>query len=75
MNSTYRNNLESYQLAMLQARKLLFTEVLTPVDYAKIDTIMAKKYNLSSCSIYRPNPLINSRFSGNMSHYEEVEHG
>ncbi len=70
-----RDNLERYLIAMSQAKKLLFTKVLTPSDYAKIDTIMAEKYSISSCSIYRPNILINKCISGNISYYKEVDYG
>ena len=66
MNSNYRDNLECYLSAMHHANILLSMEIITPTEYAKIDTIMADKYSLSSCSIYRPNSLINSHFSGNM---------
>ena len=74
MNSNYRDNLECYLSAMHHADKLLFMKVITPIEYAKIDTIIAEKYGLTSCSIYRTNSLINSHFSGNMLHYEEVDY-
>ena len=74
MNSNYRDNIECYLSAMHHADKLLFMKVITPIEHAKIDTIMASKYNLTSCSIYRPNSLINSHFSGNMSYYKEGDY-
>ena len=46
--------------------------ILTPKDYATIDTIMAEKYGISSCSLYRGIDLIYGEFRGNMSHYKEV---
>ena len=46
--------------------------ILTSDDYAQIDTMMAKKYGISSCSLYRGIDLIYDGFRGNMSHYEEV---
>ena len=73
MNERYRANLESYLASMLQAKKMLSQGVLTPEDYAKIDTIIAKKYGISSCSIYRENDFIKAAFRGNMSHYKEVK--
>jgi hypothetical protein len=72
MDNGYRANLESYLASMLQAKKMLSQGILTPEDYAKIDTIIAKKYGISSCSLYRGVDLIYSGFNGNMSHYEEV---
>lgn len=74
MNSTYRNNIEAYLSAMIQVKRVQAIGILTPTDYSKIDTIMAGKYGISSCSIYRSNSLINSHFSGNMSHYKEVDY-
>ena len=67
MNNGYRANLESYLASMLQAKKMLSQGVLTPEDYAKIDTIIAEKYGISSCSLYRGIDLIHSGFNGNMS--------
>jgi hypothetical protein len=68
MNERYRANLESYLASMLQAKKMLSQGVLTPEDYAKIDTIIAEKYGISSCSLYRGIDLIHRGFNGNMSH-------
>lgn len=53
MMPDYRSRLERYLSAMLQAKRMLSMGILTPEDYAKIDTRMAKKYGISSCSIYR----------------------
>ena len=72
MNDVYRAKLEGYLAAMLQAKRMLSMGILTPEDYAKIDTMMAEKYGISSCSLYRGIDLIISAFRGNMSHYEEV---
>ena len=72
MDDGYRANLESYLTSMLQAKKMLSQGILTPEDYAKIDTIIAEKYRISSCSLYRGVDLIYSGFNGKMSYYEEV---
>ena len=72
MNDAYRAKLESYLASMLQAKRMLAMGILTPEDYAKIDTIISDKYGISSCSLYRGIDLIYSGFRGNMSHYEEV---
>ena len=68
MNNRYRANLESYLASMLQAKKMLSQGILTPEDYIKIDTIIAEKYGISSCSLYRGIDLIHRGFNGNMSH-------
>ena len=72
MNDAYRERLEQYLASMLQAKQMLSMGILTPEDYAKIDTIMAEKYGISSCSLYRGIDLIYDGFRGNMSHYKEV---
>ena len=72
MNKDYRCRLESYLASMLQAKKMLVMGIITPEDYANIDTIIAKKYDISSCSIYRSNNLLSDSLGGNMSHNKEV---
>ena len=72
MNDAYRLKLENYLASMLQAKRMLTMGILTPDDYIQIDTMMAKKYGISSCSLYRGIDLIYDGFRGNMSHYEEV---
>ena len=53
MMQDYRSRLERYLAAIFQAKRMLSMGILTPEDYAKIDTKMAEKYGISSCSIYR----------------------
>ena len=55
MTTDYRSRLERYLAAMFQARRMLSMGILTPEDYAKMDTKMAEKYDVSSCSMYRKN--------------------
>lgn len=72
MTDAYRAKLEAYLASMLQAKRMLAMGIISAEDYAKIDTIMAKKHDLSSCSLYRGIDLIYDGFRGNMSHYKEV---
>lgn len=72
MRDVYRAKLERYLASMLQAKRMLSVGILTPEDYAKIDTIIAQKYGISSCSLYRGIDLLYASFSGNMSCYKEV---
>ena len=72
MNDAYRAKLEGYLAAMLQAKRMLSMGILTPEDYAIIDTMQGEKFGISSCSLYRGIDLIYSGFRGNMSHNEEV---
>ena len=68
MDNGYRANLESYLASMIQAKKMLSQGVISSDDYIKIDTIIAEKYGISSCSLYRGIDLIHRGFNGNMSH-------
>ena len=43
MNDAYRERLEQYLASMLQAKQMLSMGILTPKDYATIDTIMTEK--------------------------------
>ncbi len=47
------DNLIKYQTVMAWARSLLAKELISEREYAKIDTMMLKKYGVSSCSIFR----------------------
>ena len=44
-----------YQFAMAMARNMLSKGMITKGNYHDIDTIMTKKYGLSSSTIYRQN--------------------
>ena len=68
MDERYRTKLESYLASMTQAKKMLSHGIISSGDYIKIDTIIAEKYGISSCSLYRGIDLIHRGFNGNMSH-------
>lgn len=42
-----------YQSTMAMARRMLSDGIITEKDYHKIDRIIAGKYGISLCSIYR----------------------
>ncbi|HOO06331.1 MAG TPA: hypothetical protein P5092_15390 [Ruminococcus sp.] len=42
-----------YQTVMSWVRSLLKQSLITKAEYAKIDTMIAEKYGVSSCSIFR----------------------
>ena len=58
MNNDYNSRLEQYIASMLQFKNILSRGILTPDDYTEIDTILAERYGISSCSIYRGIDLI-----------------
>ena len=61
----------SYKASMKQAQTMLERGLISADDYAKIDTKLAQKYGLNSCSIYVKNALLYSGNRGNI-HTEEV---
>lgn len=52
---------------------MLLEGIITEAEYVIIDTMMAEKYGLSLCSLFRDNDLLYSSIRGNMSHYEGVK--
>lgn len=42
-----------YQMVMSWVRSLLKQSLISKKEYTRIDTMMAQKYDVSSCSIYR----------------------
>ena len=61
----------SYKASMKQAKTMLESGLISADDYAKIDTKLAQKYNLSLCSIYVHNDLLYTKYDGNIP-YKEV---
>lgn len=51
--SDYDKRLFAYQAAMALARSMCSKGLISAKEYAKIDTIIAEKYGISSCSIFR----------------------
>ena len=51
--SDYDKRLFAYQVTMSLARGMRSKGIITDKEYAKIDTIIAKKYGISSYSIFR----------------------
>ena len=49
----YDKRLFAYQMAMALARSMRSKGLISAKEYAKIDTIIANKYGISSCSIFR----------------------
>ena len=42
-----------YQMVMAWVRSLLSKSIISKAEYTRIDTMMLKKYGISSCSIFR----------------------
>lgn len=66
MDSSLNEKVIGYRRAMAMFKAMLSEGVITPEEYAIIDTMMVKKYGLSSCSIFRENDWINADYDGNM---------
>lgn len=52
-NKAIIDKLLRYQTVMSWVRSLLSQALITKAEYAKIDTRIAQKYGISSCSIFR----------------------
>ena len=48
----YYNRLVRYQIVMSRLRSLLSKSIISKTEYTRIDTMMMKKYGISSCSIF-----------------------
>lgn len=72
MDSRVFDSLLGYKSAMAQAGLMLSRGIITADEYVTIDTIMAQKYGLSSCSVFRENDLLYRSAGGNMSHNQVV---
>ena len=48
-----KERIAAYQIAMSVVRELLLKGIITEPEYHKIDTIIAEKYGLNSCTIFR----------------------
>ena len=69
----YHDALLHYKTAILQAKILLSRSIITPEEYAIIDTNLRQKYGIFSCSIFVENDLIINDYRGNIPLTEEVE--
>lgn len=49
----YERKIISYRMVMSMVKSMLKQSIITAEEYAEIDTIMAKKYGVSSCTIFR----------------------
>lgn len=52
------NSVLRYKSAMAVIERWLKNGLISEGEYTKIETIIAEKYGISSCSIYRSNCLI-----------------
>lgn len=60
----YKSRLISYISSMTHAKAMLKKGIISEAEYLQIDTIIAKKYGVDSCNIYRGIDLIYSEFRG-----------
>ena len=53
MDKKYFENIYAYSLSMRMAKTMLKEGIISEEDYVKIDKIIADKYGINSCSIFR----------------------
>lgn len=68
----YYKALTAYKASMKQAKTMLESGLISTEDYSKIDTKLAQKYGIYSCSIFVDNSLIYTEYDGNIP-YTEVQ--
>lgn len=68
----YYKALTFYKSSMKQAKTMLELGLISTEDYSKIDTKLAQKYGINSCSIFADNRLIYTEHDGIIP-YEEVQ--
>jgi len=66
----YYKALTAYKASMKQAKTMLEFGLISAEDYSKINTRIAQKYGVESCSIFFDNGLIYSQNDGNIPHKE-----
>lgn len=66
MNKSFYARLTGYCSAMAQAGRMLRKGLVSAADFAVIETIMAEKYGLSSCSLFREHDLLYKEADGNI---------
>ncbi len=66
----YYKALTSYKTSMKQAKTMFETGLISADDYSKIDTKLAQKYGINSCSIFADNRLIYAEYDGIIPHKE-----
>lgn len=66
MDNALNEKVIGYRRAMAMVKAMLSEGVITSEEYAIIDTMMAEKYGLFSCTIFRRNDWINADNDGNM---------
>lgn len=69
-NKEFYTALMKYKASIKQATMLLEKGFISADDYSEINTILADKYGLSSCSIFLENELINTEHGGNIASKE-----
>ena len=62
----YYDALLKYKSAMMQAKKMLETGIITEADFDEIETKMHQKYGINFGSLYRENDWIYVAQDGNI---------
>lgn len=52
MSEELKTKIISYRTALSLAKSMLTDGIITAEEYRKIDTMLAEKYGLSSCTIF-----------------------
>lgn len=69
----YRSGVIRYLAAMAQSERALGRGLITRSEYSAFEEIIAKKYGLDLCSIFRQGALISPGFGGTISHHNDSD--
>lgn len=72
MNESFYKAIIGYKAALAQARILMSAGLISPDEYHVIETKMCERFGIKSCSLFREDDWIYTRFRGNMSAEEEA---
>lgn len=72
MNKSSYKAIIGYMSALAQARNLMLAGLISSDEYRVIETKMCERFGIKSCSLFREDDWIYTRFRGNMSAEKEA---
>lgn len=72
MDKLFYKAVIGYKSALSQARKLMAAGLISRDEYHVIETKMSERFGIKSCSLFREDDWIYTRFRGNMSAEKEA---
>lgn len=73
MNKSSYKAVIGYKSTLAQARNMMSAGLISPEEYRVIETKMCERFGIKSCSLFREDDWIYTRFRGNMSAEKEAQ--